>query len=263
MMGQPSLQTILASCSLRRTTIVTLGIFLFLSFPLAGQQSYVTRFDAYGGYAFLNSPAINLFEHGFASQVGFRPKTWLSFGFDYTIASGDLSVRPDQLLPSLQAQLQAGIAAGIKAGLLPPNYPYGSLSVSAHSRTQTFAVGPQLAYRHFSKATLFFRPVYAGIIHETVTPQPQDAVIKALVSGLISTPTKSDNVFFIGFGGGFDVLFSHHFAWRTQGDLVYDHLFSDLLKDGRFTTRFSTGPAFNFGPNIVKKKTAVLKPPAK
>jgi hypothetical protein len=258
MVEQPPMHTIHAPL---RGTILTLGILLLVSFPLAGQQSYVTRFDAYGGYGFLDSPAVSLFEHGFASQVGFRPKTWLSFGFDYTFAAGDLTVKTDQLLPALQTQLQAGIAAGIRAGVLPANYPYGSLTVSAHSRTQTFAVGPQLAYRHFTKATLFFRPVYAGIIHETAKPEPQDAVIKALVGQLITTPTKTDNVFFIGFGGGFDILFNHHFAWRTQADLVYDHLFNDLLKDGRFTTRFSTGPAFNFGPNIMKKKTAVLKPP--
>jgi hypothetical protein len=261
MVGQPRLLRVLASCSLRGTIIVILGILLFLSFPLSAQQSYVTRFDAYGGYGFLNSPAVSLFEQGFAGQVGFRPKTWVSFGFDYTFATGDLSVRSDQLLPALQTQLQAGIAAGVKAGLLPANYPYGSLSVTAHSRTQTFAVGPQLAYRRLSKATFFFRPVYAGIMHETVTPQPKDAVIKAIVSGLITTPTKKDNVFFIGFGGGFDILFGHHFAWRTQADFVYDHLFNDLIKDGRFTTRFSCGPAINFGPNIVSKKTAVLKPP--
>ena len=147
--------------------------------------------------------------------------------------------------------------------MLPPNYPYSTLSVAAHSRTQTFAVGPQLAYRHFTRTTLFLRPVYAGIIHESATPQPQDAVIKALVSTLITTPSKTDNVPFIGFGGGFDLLFGKHFAWRTQADLVYDHLFSDLLKDGRFTVRFSCGPAFNFGPNIVKHKTAQLKPPKK
>ena len=248
---------------LRGAVILALGILFLVSNPLAGQQSYVTRYDAYGGYAFLNSPAVNLFEHGFATQAGFRPKTWLSFGFDYTYAAGNLSVRSDQLLPSLQAQLQAGIAAGIKAGLLPANYPYGSLSVVAHSRTQTFAVGPQLAYRHFSKATIFLRPVYAGIIHETATPQPQDAVIKALVSGLIATPSKTDNVLFIGFGGGFDVLFGKHFAWRTQADLVYDHLFNDLLKDGRLTNRFSTGPAINFGRNIAEKKTSQLKPAKK
>jgi hypothetical protein len=43
---------------------------------------------------------------------------------------------------------------------------------------------------------------------------------------------------------------SKHLAWRVQADLVYDHLFNDLLRDGRFTTRFSVGPAFNFGRNI-------------
>jgi hypothetical protein len=261
MVGQPPLQRVLATCSLRGTMIVTLGILFFLSLPLAGQQSYVTRFDAYGGYGFLNSPAVSLFENGFALQAGFRPKTWVSVGVDYTFGTGDLTIRPDQLLPDLQAKLQTGIAAGVKAGLLPPSYPYSTLSVVAHSRTQTIAVGPQLAYRHFSKATLFFRPVYAGIMHEAATPQPQDAVVKALVSNLITEPTKKDNVLFIGFGGGFDILCGKHFAWRTQADLVYDHLFNDLMTNGRFTTRFSTGPAFNFGPNIVKKKTAQLKPP--
>ena len=65
---------------------------LFLS--SLGQQSYVTRYDIYGGYAFLNSPNVSLFEHGFASQIGFRPKTWVSVGFDYTIAAGDLRLRP-------------------------------------------------------------------------------------------------------------------------------------------------------------------------
>ena len=86
MVGQPPLHRVLASCSSRGTTIVTLGILLLLSFPLAGQQSYVARFDVYGGYGFLNSPAVSLFEHGFAVQAGFRPKTWMSFGVDYTFA---------------------------------------------------------------------------------------------------------------------------------------------------------------------------------
>jgi hypothetical protein len=262
MVGQPPLQRVLAACSLRGATVITF-VLLLLSFPLSGQQSYVTRFDVYGGYSFLNSPAVSLFENGFAVQAGFRPKTWMSFGVDYTFGTGDLTIRPDQLLPALQTQLQTGIALGIKAGVLPANYPYSTLSVVAHSRTQTIAVGPQLAYRHFTKATLFLRPVYAGIMHEAATPQPQDAVIKALVSNLITEPTKTDNVLFIGFGGGFDILFGKHFAWRTQADLVYDHLFNDLVTNGRFTTRFSSGPAFNFGPNIVKPKTAILKPAKK
>jgi hypothetical protein len=237
----------------RRVIVITLGFLFLLSCPLPGQQSYVTRYDVYGGYGFLDSPKVNLFEHGFATQIGFRPKTWFSVGFDYTFATGDLKITPDQLLPALQTQLQAGIAGGVKAGLLPPTYPYSTLSVPAHSRTQTFALGPELVYRHFTKATFFLRPVYAGVIHETATPQPQDAVVKALVGGLIATPSKTDNVLFYGFGGGFDINFGKHFAWRTQSDLVHDHLFNDLLKDGRFTVRFSCGPAFNFGKNIAEK----------
>ncbi len=235
-----------------RVIAITLGILFLLSVPLSGQQTYVTQFDVYGGYGFLDSPKVNLFEQGFAAQAGFRPKTWLSLGVDYTYASGDLKITPDQLLPALQANLQAGIAGGIKAGLLPPTYPYSTLYVPAHSRTQTIAIGPELVYRHFTRATIFVRPVYAGVIHETATPQPQDPVVKALVASLITGPSKTDNVLFFGFGGGFDINFGHHFAWRSQADLVYDHLFNDLLKDGRFTVRFSCGPAFNFGKNIVK-----------
>ena len=235
-----------------RVIVITLGILFLLSFTLSGQQTYVTRFDAYGGYGFLDSPKINLFENGFAAQIGFRPTTWLSLGFDYTFAAGDLRITPDQLLPALQTQLQAGIAAGIGAGKLPPTYPYSTLYDPAHSTTNTFAVGPELVYRHFTRATIFVRPVYAGIIHETATPKPQDPVVAALVASLIPGASKTDHVLFFGFGGGFDINFGHHFAWRSQADLVHDHLFNDLLKDARWTVRFSCGPAFNFGKNIVK-----------
>jgi hypothetical protein len=237
-----------------RAIVIALGIIFFASFPLSGQQSYVTRFDFYAGYSFLDSPKVNLFENGAAFQVGVRPTTWLSVGFDFNAAAGDLKITPAQLLPALQAQLNTSIGQAVAAGLFPPPsaYNYNALYVPAHSATQTYAFGPELVYRHFSRLTLFVRPVYAGIIHETATPQPQDPVVKALVAGLIPTPTKTDHVWFIGFGGGFDILFGKHFAWRTQADLVHDHLFSDLLTDARFTVRFSCGPAFNFGPNIKK-----------
>lgn len=119
-----------------------------------------------------------------------------------------------------------------------------------HSRTQTFAVGPQLAYRHFRHETLFLRPLFAGAIYEQATPKPGDPIAKAVVAQLAPSGTKTDTTWFLGLGGGFDILFSHHLAVRTQVDVVYDHLFSDLLKDGRWTVRFSVGPAFNFGKNI-------------
>ena len=90
------------------------------------------------------------------------------------------------------------------------------------------------------------------MIHEVATPKAAagDLIAAAVVQQLAPAGKKTDTTWFVGFGGGVDFLFSHHFAWRVQSDLVYDHLFNDLLQDGRFTTRFSTGPAFNFGKNI-------------
>jgi hypothetical protein len=226
--------------------------------PALGQQTYVTRFDAYGGFAFLDSPRISLFEPGFAAQVGFRPTTWYSVGFDYSVSSGDLTLTPNLLPTALQQQLAGEIAQYQALHLLPAGY---SLSVPAHSLTQTFAFGPQLAYRHFTHLTLFLRPVFAGAIHEVATPKPTtgDVFAAGVVQNLTPSGKKTDTAPFIGFGGGFDILFSKHFAIRTQADLVYDHLFNDLLADGRFTTRFSVGPAFNFGPNIAGRGKRKVK----
>jgi len=234
---------------------------LLVVLPLQAQQTNVTRFDAYVGYAFLDSPKVSLFENGVAAQFGYRPKTWVSIGFDYNYGRGDLTLTPNLLLPSLQQQLTGLLSALPLEGVpVPAGY---NLVVPAHSTTQTFAAGPELVYRHMTHVTLFFRPVYAGLIHESATPQPVDPIQTIVVNafktpppaglGLVPTSgTKTDSVGFIGFGGGFDVLFNNHFGWRTQADLVYDHLFNDLLADGRFTVRFSTGPCFNFGKNIVK-----------
>ena len=232
-------------------SIVVLFAALLLAAPLFGQQTYVTRYDAYVGYAFLDSPKVSLFENGFAMQVGFRPRTWYSFGFDYSYSQGDLKLTPD-LLPTAESQQLAATIAGLQAlGRLPAGY---ALVVPAHSTTQTFAVGPQLAYRHYEHLTLFLRPVFAGAIHEYATPQAPagDAFAAGVITQLAPTGHKTDTTWFLGFGGGFDILFSKHVALRTQADLVYDHLFNDLLKDGRMTTRFSIGPAFNFGKNIAR-----------
>jgi len=223
---------------------------LVLDSPMLGQkQTYVTRFDAFGGYAFLDSSNVSLFENGFAAQIGVRPRTWYSLGFDYTFATGDLTLTPDLLLPEIQQTLGAQLKALAAAGRLPPGY---SLTVPSHSRTQTFAAGPQLAYRHWEHATIFFRPVFAGAIYEVATPKPGDPIATAIVAQLAPSGKKTNTTWFLGLGGGFDIILTHHVAIRTQADVVYDHLFNDLLKDGRWTVRFSVGPAFNFGKNIVK-----------
>jgi hypothetical protein len=222
------------------TTFVTFMLALLLmASPGFGQQKYVSRFDAFAGYAFLDSPHVSLFENGLHFQAGVRPKTWYSLGIDYSISSGDLTLTPNLLTTALQQQLAAEVPSGY------------TLAVLTHSRTQTFAGGPQLAYRHFAKVTLFVRPSI-GAIHEVATPKPTDVISQAIVAQLAPSGKKTDWTPFYGFGGGADFLFSKHVALRVQADLVYDHLFDDILKDGRFTTRFSIGPAFNFGKNIKK-----------
>ena len=213
-----------------------------------GQQPFVSRYDLYVGYAFLDSPSIGLFENGIQMQIGIRPRTWYSLGFDYSYTRGDLAVTPEMLPDALRQGLTAQLGALAAAGRLPAGY---ALRVPAGSVTQSFAAGPQLAYRHFRKVTLFVRPSM-GAIREVATPKAGDAIAAGIVKQLAPTGKKRDWQGFYGFGYGFDILISKHFAIRTQGDLVWDHLFNDLLKNGRWTTRFSVGPCFNFGRNIVE-----------
>src|SRR5215470_8670046 len=77
------------------------ALFLLTS-PALSQQKYVTRYDMFTGYAFLDSPAISLFENGFQFQIGVRPTTWYSLGFDYSISSGDGTITQDLLTTTLQ-----------------------------------------------------------------------------------------------------------------------------------------------------------------
>ena len=232
-----------------RTLLIVVPVALLLAAsPVAAQQTYVSQFDAFGGYAFLDSPRISLFENGFQAQFGYRPKTWYSLGFDFSRSTGDLVLTPDLLPTALQQQITGAINQYVAAKILPPGY---ALAVPAHSTTLTFAVGPQLAYRHFEHLTLFLRPSL-GAIHEEAVPHPGDAFATSIAKELAPSGKKTDWTGFYGFGGGFDILISKHFAMRTQADLVWDHLFNDVLAQGRWTVRFSVGPCLNFGKNIVK-----------
>jgi hypothetical protein len=224
---------------------------LVLAAPQAfGQQSYVGRFDAYAGFAYLNSPHIKLAEPGFHLQGGVRVTSWLSLGVDFSRAQGDLILVPDELLDSLQQSLGTTLKQLAAAGRLPAGY---SLSVPASSTTETFAAGPQVAYRRFSAVTLFIRPS-CGIIHEVAVPHvpSTDLIAQSIVAGLAPSGRKTDWTKFYGVGGGVDLNLTKHFAVRVQADFVRDHLFNDLLKDSRNTVRFSIGPAIQFGGNVRK-----------
>jgi hypothetical protein len=221
---------------------------LLLAAPVFGQQDYVGRFDAFGGFTYLNSPHVSLAEKGFHLQTGVRVMRWLTLGFDYSRSTGDLTLTPNLLVTPLQTQI-AGEIAGLQAeGVLPASY---ALVVPASSTTQTFAGGPQVSCHHWKQFTLFVRPDL-GAIHEVAVPHALagDFFAAGVVQNLAPSGQKTDTTSFYGFGGGADINVTSHFAIRVQADFVHDHLFSDILKDARNTVRFSIGPAFQFGGNV-------------
>ena len=221
---------------------------LLFASSLYGQQSYVGRYDAFAGYTYLDSPQISLSENGFHMQVGIRPRPWYSLGFDYSVASGRASITPSLLTTSLSTALGAELAQLEQGGKIPAGY---ALVLPIDSLTQNFAAGPQFAYRHWERLTLYLRPS-VGAIHENATLRPADPIAAQVAAQLAPSGKKQDWTGFYGVGGGVDVNLARHFAVRVQADFVHDHLFNDILKNGRNTVRFSVGPALQFGRNVAK-----------
>jgi hypothetical protein len=141
----------------------------------------------------------------------------------------------------------------IQAGVIPPTY---QVYVPVDSTTQTFAAGPQFSYRKFQRVTLIARPSF-GAVHETATAHPHDFVTTAIAQELVPSGKKSDWTGFYGFGGGYDLNMTKHFGLRMQTDVVYFHIFNDLLEDGRWDFRWSIGPTFHFGGNIRPTKSVL------
>lgn len=210
------------------------------------QQDYVGRYDIYNGYAALIAPNVNLTTRGYHFQAGRNQKTWLALGFDYSVTTGHTSLTPNLLPTTLEQQLAQQILALIQAGVIPPTY---QVYVPVDSNTQTFAAGPNFNYRKFKRVTLFIRPSL-GAVRETATPHPHDMVTAAIAQELVPAGKKTDWTGFYGFGGGYDLNATKHIAIRMQTDIVYFHVFNDLLKDGRWDFRWSIGPTIHFGGNI-------------
>ncbi len=236
----------LSSCARHFVFRILAALALLLAGQARGEQSYVGRFDAFGGYSYLSSRHIDLTERGFHIQTGVRARRWLTFGFDYSRFTGHTALVPSLMTTEIQDRLRALFAQLAAAGRLPAGY---TLSVPIDSTTDTFAAGPQVAFRHWQAITLFVRPAF-GAIHETAIPKPGDPIAQAVVNQLAPSGKAVDWVAFYGFGGGVDLNITPHFAIKVQGDFVRDHLFADLLKDSRNSVRFSIGPSFQFGKDV-------------
>ena len=220
---------------------------LLLTMSVGGQENYVGRWDAYGGYTYISQPNINLGENGFNLQTGVRLTTWLTGGFDYSVATGQNTLLEGMLIPSLQRQIGEQLGQLITAGVVPPDC---RLAVPTNAKTQTFQVGPDFPIRHFRTVTFFVRP-NLGALQIVATPRPMDPIASAIVAQLIPSGKKTDWTYFYGLGGGMEYNVTKHFALRFQADLAHDHFFNDVLKAGN-TIRFSVGPAFQWGNNVAE-----------
>ncbi|HST78281.1 MAG TPA: hypothetical protein VLN58_07315, partial [Verrucomicrobiae bacterium] len=185
------------------------AILICISSLAFSQQEYVGRYDAFGGFSYLNSPKLNLAERGFNGQFGVNVTRWLALGADYSIFVGHSALRPQDLAPALQAQL---------APLLPLLGP--NPAVPFDSTTYTFTAGPQINFRQLKWVTFFVRPAIGGM-HETATLKPTDPIQALLVQQLAPGGKKSDLESFYGAGGGFDVNASKHLALRVGLDFVH------------------------------------------
>ncbi|MFL6427766.1 MAG: hypothetical protein ACJ71S_05940 [Acidobacteriaceae bacterium] len=245
------------TCKARRA-IQQLPLLLLLCWTAdqaRAQQDYVGRYDIYNGYANLIAPNVDLTTRGYHLQAGRNQKTWLALGFDYSVTTGHTSLTPNLLPTALQQQLGQQILALIQAGVIPPTY---QVYVPVDSNTQTFAAGPNFNCRNFQHVTFFIRPSL-GAVRETATPHPHDMVTAAIAQELVPSGKKTDWTGFYGFGGGYDLNATKHIAIRMQTDIVYFHVFNDLLKNGRWDFRWSVGPTFHFGGNIRPLKSVLRK----
>ena len=220
---------------------------LLLAAIALGQQDYIGRYDLYAGYMYLNSPGLSLGESGFHTQFGTNPSKWYSMGFDFSTGAGNTSLTTGMMKSSVQEQISQQLAAfGLTLAAVQP--------VPERSRTQTYAMGPQVNYRHFRKVTLSIHPSL-GAIHEDATPNAAslDPIGKMLVAQLAPSGTKQQWIGFYGFGGAVDFGVAQHFGLRVTADFVHDNLFADLV-NARNSVRFSVGPVFHMGKNIAAQK---------
>lgn len=212
-------------------------------------QPYVGRFVLYAGFLYLDSPHISLAEPGIHIQAGMRWSRHISMGFDYSRGTGNTTVGLGLATTAIQQTYGPLLQQLIAAGALPANYvaalPFSSV-------TQTFTAGPEFPYRRFKRFTPYIRPS-CGIINEIVTAHPANHLTQILVNGVAPSGKEEEWTAFYGFGGGVAFNVTKHFSLVVQANLVHDHLFPDLLKDGRNTIRFSIGPGFQFGSDVKRK----------
>ncbi len=219
---------------------ITFLLAAFGSALASAQQPYIGRWDTYTGFSDLNTPGLNnINQIGFHLQAGANVNRWSSVGFDYSTQNGATHLTPAIATTTLRQELAAE---------LPPSY---ALNLPVDVTIQTFTAGGQLVIRHYRGVTFFARPVLAAF-HIRGTPHPNDPINTLVAAQLAPQGYLTDWYGAYGAGGGVEFPIMRHLGARAQFDAGWNHPFSNILDHGSFTYRYSVGPAFHFGHNILK-----------
>lgn len=216
----------------RATLLLLCGLLIAISLP-AVAQSDINRFTVFTGFDYMLSPARNLTERGFDTDFGITAKPWLGMGVDFGVLSGAGTITGSETV----------YAPMVKSFVDP-----AQIHVPFNSTTYTFAAGPQIYIRKWSKVTFLIRPGLGGMHERADITFP--AALGPLFQALQIAPPaahQSDTQLFVGMGGGFDVNVSRAVGVRFAADWVNTHLFSNLLSPRQNYVRFSIGPTFRWG----------------
>src|SRR5664279_6508957 len=116
---------------MRRSTLILLLLFLCLGVMTCfSQQTFVSKYSAYGAYSYLSTPSLNLTQRGFDGDFGVNLRSWLTVGGDFSYAGGHSSLLPSMLNSATQAKLAPYVPVFQQLGI-PLVVPY-------HSATYTY-----------------------------------------------------------------------------------------------------------------------------
>jgi hypothetical protein len=222
--------------------VVVCGCVIFASVLASAQQTDINRYALFTGFDYMISPARNLTERGFDTDLGVIVRPWLGLGGDFGALGSDIISGAGTINGS-----ETVFATPVnQSGIVPGGA--NAIHVPFKSTTYTFAAGPQFYLRKWDKVTFFARPGFGGIHESASINFPPDLAFLFQALRLPAPNShQTDTELFFGLGGGFDVNISRKVGVRFASDWVNTHLFSDLLVPRQNYVRFSLGPVFRWG----------------
>ncbi len=144
---------------MRRSSVFLLLLFLlFTVVSSVAQQDFVSRYDAFAGYSYLNSPKLSLSQNGFHTQFGVNARSWAALGARLQLFQPAIVRCTPSDLNSTQLAKLAPIAP-----LLPPGFVIQS---PYDATTYTITGGPTVLDPEIQGNNHFRSPLYRSDARE-------------------------------------------------------------------------------------------------